>query len=770
MYSTAYDSQTQTCRAYLNFLDKSDNEDGFLIYRAPANSGQFERIASLAPNAVTGGSVVYYDTSGFGDMTYQVAAFTSVGENRSQPVTLEFDARCAAAVPPIASEFTISGAITYHHGLISFQLPTDLAYLYVKIEGLPWERIPEQGKFLPGTGTFDLDSYLESRIEQYDGVDFVVTSEVWGWVNGAVQKIGTMKETIHRTVLLVCSKSLGMCSGSGPGSGWVTDLQLPEDIPFPEGLSLEFAWQTGNTQKLKEYKIDVRGVSGQFGSLSGQLSRLSLGWKHWESSADWVFGLRPAAYLYDPQKPLELGKWGYAGSSLETNFFMKDAVPGSAFILTVQVIPETSNNSEVPVSNLVTLRYRNQKPTPPAPTLAPDLPSLYDLKIDHYQAPVLPHDADWGCVIITNTTYRMSGPGINPFSDFSQDPQGCSDVLSATCHGKAKDILFGIGQRVCPTGYSPPSDWETLVDGIEGMIESGYNWLAGQLEAAKGWLVDQVADALGCEGVCRQLLETGLNAGIAALTGLPPSLPNFDALAAQGIEYAVQITAQEMGAAYCPDEICRSAIRKGLEAAVQAAKSQAPSPGCVDAGQAHARGKEPLCLPAGVGWRPAVNAIYQPGSLELTITRKVGSGASGVTPADADKYSAAISGYGTNDTRIGDWFPICGLNENVGGAKTGYTDAGGGYKLTRQINEALQGDLYKKMTLPIPWLEPGESITVPIVLDRELFLRTNHAYDWGQANVSLDQGLQHCGDDWPYLYYDGISQLTAVEICFECAG
>ncbi len=770
MYSTSYDAQTRTCRAYLNFLDQSDNEDGFLIYRAPASSGQFERVASLSPNAVSGSSVVYYDSGGFGDMTYLVAAFNTAGENRSQPVTLEFDARCADAVSPITSELFVTGQISYSQGFVSIQLPTDLAYLYVKIAELPWERIPEQGKFLSGTGVFDLDSYLESRIEQYAGVDFEVYTEVWGWVNGAVQKIGAVKKTIHRSVLLVCSRGAGQCTGSGPGSGWVTDLQLPEDIPFPEQYHLEFAWQTGNTQKLKNYKIDVRGVTGQFGSLNSQPGRISLDWKNWKDSADWAFSLRPAAYLYNPEKPFEMGKWGYAGSSYSSNFFMKDAAPGSPFILTVQVLPETSNNSELPKSNLVTLRYRNQKPAPPPPTLAPNLPSLYDLKLDHYQAPLLPHDADWGCVIITNTTYRMSGSGINMMSDFPKDPQGCSDPLSATCNGKAKDILYGIGQRICPAGYNPPSDWEVLVDGIEGMIELGYNWLANQLDAAKGWVVNQVADALGCEGVCRQLLEAGLNAGITALTGLPPSLPNFDALASQGIEYAVEITAQEMGAAYCPDEICRSAIRKGLEAAVQAAKSKAPSPGCVDEGQAHARGKEPLCLPAGATWRPAVNAIYQPGSLELTITRKPGSGASGVSPADADKYSVEIRGYGTNDTRVGDWFPICGFNENPGGSETGYTDAGGGYKAKRQINEPLQGDLFKTMTLQIPWLAPGQSITVPVVLDRALFLRLNHVYDWGMANLSQQQGLQACGDDWPYLYYDGTTQLSAEEICQNAQG
>lgn len=54
------------------------------------------------------------------------------------------------------------------------------------------------------------------------------------------------------------------------------------------------------------------------------------------------------------------------------------------------------------------------------------------------------------------------------------------------------------------------------------------------VDAAAG-VIDQFADC-GKGSICRSALETGLEIGLAAM-GVPPSLPNFDELTDQGLEY-----------------------------------------------------------------------------------------------------------------------------------------------------------------------------------------------------------------------------------------
>jgi hypothetical protein len=419
MYHTSYDAAKHTCQGHLSFFDQSDNEDGFFIYRAPAEGGEFERIATLPPEPKAEHGLAYIDETGYGDMTYLVAPYNSSGENRSEPLTLEYDAAC----PVTGGDglLSIAGAIDFHNHILTVPVNTDLAYLYVKIADLAWDRIPDQGKFLPGTGSFDLSSYVDARIEQFAATDFEVNYEVWGWVDQKVQKLGTVKETIHRTILLVCSKGVGQCSGSGAGSGWVTDLEMPEDIPLSPDYALEFYWDTGIKKKIKSSRIDLGGSSGQYGYLNDKTSRLALWTVDWKGESDQHFVVHPAAYLYDPKQPLAYGDWDYGHYTYTTNWFMKDAKESSPFLMTLQAGFNNSNNSKLPLSNLVTLRYRNQKPAPPTTTLAPEIPSLYDLKLQNYTAPLLPHDEDWGCVIITNTAGG-----------------------------------YTLGQKVCPSDYEPP--------------------------------------------------------------------------------------------------------------------------------------------------------------------------------------------------------------------------------------------------------------------------------------------------------------------------
>jgi hypothetical protein len=108
----------------------------------------------------------------------------------------------------------------------------------------------------------------------------------------------------------------------------------------------------------------------------------------------------------------------------------------------------------------------------------------------------------------------------------------------------------------------PPPDsdgfFDSLVNGFSSLVTGAIdaigavvNTVAAIWEEIKGVVVNFVADAIGalgipCDDTCREGITLGLNVGLAAL-GLPPSLPNFDQLSEQGLDYLVAEAAEQYG-------------------------------------------------------------------------------------------------------------------------------------------------------------------------------------------------------------------------------
>ena len=134
-----------------------------------------------------------------------------------------------------------------------------------------------------------------------------------------------------------------------------------------------------------------------------------------------------------------------------------------------------------------------------------------------------------------------------------------------TGYGPGETIPEGAGFWFKPGSGS--SSWvEDFAEGL-GAVFSGVIDAFGDLVnyASKLWeeiqdgVVNAVADALNsleifnCDEACRALLEVGLEIGLAAM-GVPPSLPNFEELTDQGLEYlADQAAAQFAPGVPVPD-------------------------------------------------------------------------------------------------------------------------------------------------------------------------------------------------------------------------
>ena len=773
------------CDVQLLITDLSANEDGFRVYRTQANETNSSFIATL--QAQSGSATFsYQDTPEAGEVIYSVSAFNSSGVSASNPAVLTLDdAVCgngtqSGSTPDFIYDISVTpGLHVTQAGIIQFQKTYDLAYLYVTLDKVNWKRFPNIGKYLPGGGEFDLMGYLDSVINSYPQPVLDVEMEIWGWEGWQVVEIGKVSVHVERLVLQVCNKLGESACDINSNSGWVTEVILPDEIVTSDQLYADlkalFKWDSAlASQKGVVWQVAYKPYPGpEVANTQGLI--ISRGW-YTPAGKTFTFNLN---YLNDDGKGIKLPQWSSYGYDVNTNYFHEVYPPGTPFTLYVRALAPQTNGKSGLTSNTVVLHYQTPSGAEafePAQRLASELPMLYDVEFieEFYTEPILVSNNQWGCVIYDQIVYKT--PPLNPFN-LPDDADGCLDVTVPVCDGKNKAIAFYPGDKQCPAHWSPPQDegglWndiKELAGGIVNGIKEAVNTVSQALEDIKGQLAQQVAKLIpGCEGnpTCVSAIQSGLEAGFTVLTGVPPNIPNFQELSEKGIAYAVEVAASEIGVD-C-DDTCKAILEKGIEQAVKTGASQAGSPGCVGDAEAHNHLREKLCIQPGVKYHPAAGAVLQPATISVRVTRRLNvPGEENVSIADSGSYALWLDFPGYNDTRVGDWFPMCGFKEGLTGENaTAYTDAGGGYPVKRQINTPLSGALYKSKQINIPWLTPGESIEIPLVLEQEVFWRESHGYDAVNGNLDLQIIADKCGDDWPYLYYEGKTLMNATVLCLN---
>lgn len=248
----------------------------------------------------------------------------------------------------------------------------------------------------------------------------------------------------------------------------------------------------------------------------------------------------------------------------------------------------------------------------------------FDLKIMSFQRAVFPDPNRWGCVVVVSNTY--AGQALHPLGAYS------------------------------PGEHCPPNDPKYQQKGwdekyIAGSIEGwamAWDKLSGYYNGAKSWIASVVADEVPCEwlgkklekeckGAVEQMVGAAISAGLVAI-GLPPSLPNLEALSEAGkgniADSAVEATCQtfESNGGTCTPEMreqLKKYYKKGLdEFQKQLAtnmKHEAHEPGCGNAAEAAEHGLVPLpCFSdyPGVTVQPAKRAVYEPPLVKVRVTRK----------------------------------------------------------------------------------------------------------------------------------------------------
>jgi hypothetical protein len=252
--------------------------------------------------------------------------------------------------------------------------------------------------------------------------------------------------------------------------------------------------------------------------------------------------------------------------------------------------------------------------------------------IDWTYTPPLAAEAKYSrCAIVTGFTSQYLAFG-NPWH---AQHQASYSKQTPICYTPPKD-----------SGWSPFDVFDAFVEFVADVwdyVADGYSWIKQKVVelALKAIPCDQIASKSTCETIA----STALDMAIAAFTGMPPSLPNFETamaglkgdLATFIVESAGAIpgVAQACGIADAA-QVVSSKLKNCEELAgiaVDAAIEQVIAARSTAAGKATGKGWP------GVLWKPDPRGLYHPPAFQMTVTRT----ADPVLPASCTVQAAAQS-------------------------------------------------------------------------------------------------------------------------------
>jgi hypothetical protein len=189
-----------------------------------------------------------------------------------------------------------------------------------------------------------------------------------------------------------------------------------------------------------------------------------------------------------------------------------------------------------------------------------------------------------------DVTITSAGLGF-PAARFTGYTPGQAPVWMSWCFQVATQdvstvsIKKGDPTNVCQSSGDSFNPLGLLTDTLPNLIEMTADTVAEIYNKAKGKIVYAVASALnnifGCGQWCEKALETGLTIAMTSV-GLPPSMPDFDQLVANGKDYlASQVAAELAKNSPVPltEELAKKAAEKAIEEFADAAKSHASGSG-----------------------------------------------------------------------------------------------------------------------------------------------------------------------------------------------
>lgn len=168
----------------------------------------------------------------------------------------------------------------------------------------------------------------------------------------------------------------------------------------------------------------------------------------------------------------------------------------------------------------------------------------YKVEILSYSPIVLPKVEVRGCF---EATQDLTNKDLDKDFFIKLKAKGLNDAQIEEAYGKDPDaVVFKKGHLFCPPKpekkkSEPENFWEWLEMAASGPSKVWNMW--------KQTFVQLVSDLVCPESIkneCKMGLAVALEAGMTAM-GLPPSLPDFDALVKEGIDYFAEQLAKQIG-------------------------------------------------------------------------------------------------------------------------------------------------------------------------------------------------------------------------------
>jgi len=176
------------------------------------------------------------------------------------------------------------------------------------------------------------------------------------------------------------------------------------------------------------------------------------------------------------------------------------------------------------------------------------------------------------CYVVTDDHY------LAPDVRFSySDPWGW---MAANYGGASPDTTLHPGYFFCihSDGGGILDGFVDAVSGFFDAISDAVDYVAKLYSEIKEKVIEVVAgiitDLTGCESICEGLVEYAVDAGLAAM-GLPPSLPNWNQLVNEGIDYLAEEAAEEAGG-YVDKDTVKAFIHTVIEKMKHSGGSLAP--------------------------------------------------------------------------------------------------------------------------------------------------------------------------------------------------
>jgi hypothetical protein len=374
-------------------------------------------------------------------------------------------------------------------------------------------------------------------------------------------------------------------------------------------------------------------------------------------------------------------------------------------------------------SNTGVMRYYTSSMPPDMPPLASKIPSMYEVEIveESYIPPRYEVWEEWGCVII------------------DEDPTG----------------KYSPGEKVCPV---TKPNCEDCGSGFLDVVGAAFDYIAGLIEDAKEAIAREIMEVIpGCSesAACRDVIEKGIDYGVSAVTGLPPTMPNFDAFVAQSVgDYIVGELSGigGVGVEYVCGDTCRDLIAAQIQPYIEQAKSNYNQPWCSVGGGRY--GKFSECFAPPIKVHPAPGAADYPGYVSIRVTRKMTPESEFATIEEGRQVRLRVSVEGENLARIGFFGHDHRYMDNIPQSQLPDPERPNSlanFDYTYLGDEPMREALYEEIQVPIPWLAPGESIEIPISLKQ---------FKWEN-----NKGIQTAHSQ--YLFYRGTSHMTASEYCYS---